>query len=1091
MHIRPFILLILLPVAFNSPAFAVESSAGFAFIENKGQMRDMDHRPVPFVLYRAQAPSMNVYLTETGLTYALTRVSPAERTIAERSRLNGFRSHDAPRPKRTVEQSWAHVSFPGGHIDRANLVAEEVSTEQYNYFVSGGRAPVLNVRGYGKITVRDLYPGIDWVLHADEQEGFKYDFIVHPGADASVLKLEFDAMAGVELTADGRLRIPTSLGTIMESAPFSYRSTDRRELPNAFVLSRLDEHRTQITFTIAAVDPTHSRVIDPQITWNTLMSCEQLDGAFSICTNSIGDVITTGYDGGGTGFPVPVTSGTYSGGWALGSGAFDIGCYIRAFDVNGVLRWSTFYEGAFFSQVITDANDRIIVVGSADSTFSTQPGTGTFSGAYFQAAPASAEITDMVIVGFSPGGAREWATFLGGTAGRSVTTDASGNFLIAGNALAGDVAVQAGTGPFAGAFQQNAPTGAEEMVLFALSPSGTKLWATYFGGTGDDVTGHITRRADGRFFISGITNSGDLPTQAQGAMSGAYVDANYGSPLDGFVLGLAPNGALEWCTYLGGDGEDGTNGIACDAQGRIVIMGLTQSPDLPLQNGAGSFAGAYQDNVLEPGGQDAFIAAFSNTGAKEWTSYLGGNNQESNGPTWSPSFAAMEQIGVDNCGKIIAVFTTSSPDLPATQPGCNATVDGALADAFVPEDVFLMRFLPNGSLNYSTYIGGEGAEFRPPFTIHPTTNVIHITGETFDQESLGGFAFINPGGGAYFDDEPALPLSDDAFMLRLSPTACDACNVLALGVQVEALACYGDCDGTATITTAQGAAPFTYAWSNGATTPTVTGLCAGTYTVDVTDANGLSATLVFELVQPPSATYPLSSTTSDCTAGTGTATITLPGAGYTVLWSDGQTQNTATDLAPGEYTVAVTAPDGCTTTDTVVVSGISTPVATALASPSTITAGESTQLVGLGGNTFVWSPTEGLSCTACASPTATPSDTTLYCVTVFDANNCSDTACVRVDVLRPCTVFVPNAFSPNASGKNDRQCVYGACISTMVFSIYDRWGNKVFESFDPKVCWDGLHNGEPLNPGVFVYHLSATLTNGETVERQGNITLVR
>jgi gliding motility-associated-like protein len=132
-----------------------------------------------------------------------------------------------------------------------------------------------------------------------------------------------------------------------------------------------------------------------------------------------------------------------------------------------------------------------------------------------------------------------------------------------------------------------------------------------------------------------------------------------------------------------------------------------------------------------------------------------------------------------------------------------------------------------------------------------------------------------------------------------------------------------------------------------------------------------------------------------------------------------------------------------------------------------------------------------LSCTTCPNPIATPTDTTEYCVTAFTVNGCSDTACVQVVVLRACEVFVPNAFSPNASGRNDQQCVYGDCISSMVFRIYDRLGNRVFETTDAKICWDGLHNGEPLNPGVFVYVLNATLTSGETVERQGNITLVR
>ena len=98
------------------------------------------------------------------------------------------------------------------------------------------------------------------------------------------------------------------------------------------------------------------------------------------------------------------------------------------------------------------------------------------------------------------------------------------------------------------------------------------------------------------------------------------------------------------------------------------------------------------------------------------------------------------------------------------------------------------------------------------------------------------------------------------------------------------------------------------------------------------------------------------------------------------------------------------------------------------------------------------------------------------------------------DPIEPleCALYIPNAFSPNASGKNDSQCMYGAdCITSMQLGIFDRWGNKVFESTNPNACWDGTYNGQALDPAVFVYHLSATMNNGEQVERQGNITLVR
>ena len=101
---------------------------------------------------------------------------------------------------------------------------------------------------------------------------------------------------------------------------------------------------------------------------------------------------------------------------------------------------------------------------------------------------------------------------------------------------------------------------------------------------------------------------------------------------------------------------------------------------------------------------------------------------------------------------------------------------------------------------------------------------------------------------------------------------------------------------------------------------------------------------------------------------------------------------------------------------------------------------------------------------------------------------------VKLKVTEPpeCALYIPSAFSPDNSGKNDTHCLYGTdCITSMSFSIYDRWGNKVFASSDPNACWDGTYNGQALDPAVFVYHLSATLNNGDNVERQGNITLMR
>ena len=77
-------------------------------------------------------------------------------------------------------------------------------------------------------------------------------------------------------------------------------------------------------------------------------------------------------------------------------------------------------------------------------------------------------------------------------------------------------------------------------------------------------------------------------------------------------------------------------------------------------------------------------------------------------------------------------------------------------------------------------------------------------------------------------------------------------------------------------------------------------------------------------------------------------------------------------------------------------------------------------------------------------------------------------------------IFVPKAFTPNNDDNNDRFIVRGANIKELRFIVWDRWGEKVYETTDISALgWDGTYNGKTLNPGVFVYLLTAELTNGE------------
>ncbi|MBI4946793.1 MAG: gliding motility-associated C-terminal domain-containing protein [Bacteroidetes bacterium] len=310
------------------------------------------------------------------------------------------------------------------------------------------------------------------------------------------------------------------------------------------------------------------------------------------------------------------------------------------------------------------------------------------------------------------------------------------------------------------------------------------------------------------------------------------------------------------------------------------------------------------------------------------------------------------------------------------------------------------------------------------------------------------------------------------------------------------LLCSSQCIGTATATATGGSAPYTYSWNSSPmqTTKNATGLCAGTYSVLVTDANSKTDTAAVTIIQPAALTASVTSTAAACINNNGTATITPSGgtAPYVYIWNNGQTNTTATGLSIGDYTATVTDTNGCIKIQSVSVAPISAPIAFVSASSYTIVDGDSTMLTGSGGVTYQWSPSTGLSCSTCANPTATPNQTTDYCVTVADANGCTGSDCVTINIGDPCgTLYIPNAFSPNNDLENDLHCVLGGCIETFHITIYDRWGEMVFESTDQKTCWDGMYKGKLLNTAVFVYDLKATLMNGEKINKKGNISLLR
>jgi gliding motility-associated-like protein len=141
---------------------------------------------------------------------------------------------------------------------------------------------------------------------------------------------------------------------------------------------------------------------------------------------------------------------------------------------------------------------------------------------------------------------------------------------------------------------------------------------------------------------------------------------------------------------------------------------------------------------------------------------------------------------------------------------------------------------------------------------------------------------------------------------------------------------------------------------------------------------------------------------------------------------------------------------------------------------------------------FSWSPTIYLSTpNGISSEVVLPEDTSTYTVSYVDENGCSASDSIIVNVNFVSSIGVPSAFTPLASTNNILFVKGKLSIKSLNFVIYNRYGQKVFESTDVDRGWDGTHKGKELNPGVFVYYVKATFKDGNTGELKGNVTLIK
>ena len=208
------------------------------------------------------------------------------------------------------------------------------------------------------------------------------------------------------------------------------------------------------------------------------------------------------------------------------------------------------------------------------------------------------------------------------------------------------------------------------------------------------------------------------------------------------------------------------------------------------------------------------------------------------------------------------------------------------------------------------------------------------------------------------------------------------------------------------------------------------------------------------------------------------------------------------ELCPGVYVVELTSL-GCPLVDTTVIfRDHSVDGLVASADRNEIILGETIRLFAhsstdsTGQLSYAWQPAADLDNPNVPSPHATPSQTEVcYTVTATSSNGCSarDSVCIHcTEIVCGAPDFViPNAFTPNGDGLNDRVCFNADVLAEFSIAIFNRWGQCVYQSTDATQCWDGMYMNAPCLAGVYTYTCTVKCLNGVQTDFKGDITLIR
>ncbi|MDP1725778.1 MAG: SBBP repeat-containing protein [Bacteroidota bacterium] len=649
------------------------------FAENKGQLADEKGNLLPEIKYYGHSSGVYLYCKPGMISFVFTK-NEQEGEISEATgkpvlsnqqigigEQNGMRNSEH---ENKISTSRTDLIFLNANYS-AQIIASDQQEYYENFFTTGDADHgITNVHTFKTLTYKEIYPHIDLVLNT-EGSGMEYSFIVHPGGKVKDIKLRWNGTDKTEALDNGGIRYSNSLGTMEESAPKSF-------VEGNIVESKFITHGNNYGFKVGSYDKTKDLIIDPSLSWGTYYGGDYWDLVFGVSADGNGNVYITGSTPNTAYIATP-------GAWLTTFASGTENAFVAKFNSSGGICWATYFGGGLLVGygISTYGTDVYITGGTGGSL-----GINLNSTAFQQSHGGQ---SDAFLAKFNGIGILTWATYYGGDSWDNafgVVTDATGNIYITGQTASTYGTTAMGTyGTHQISYGGGTSSYGYDAFLAKFNSSGSRLWGTYFGGSGDDIGRGVCTDASGNVFITGYTTSisgiaGSIVNQNiynttyQGGLNDAFLAKFNGS-----------SGMRIWATYYGGSGADFGLGISTDVSGNVLITGYTNS----TSGIAGSIVSQSSFQTSFGGGvNDAYVAKFNSSGVFNWGTYYGGSNID-------------EGYGVcsDLLGNVYMTGYTMSP--------CMATSD-AHQTSLAYADAILVKFNSSGSRLWATYYGGESEE---------------------------------------------------------------------------------------------------------------------------------------------------------------------------------------------------------------------------------------------------------------------------------------------------------------------------------------------------------------------------------------------